>query len=124
MNTLTIIGFVLTFFVAVEHVAIAGLEIFGKSTLQAKSFDMPEKFVQQKEAKVSMANQGIYNFMLGVSIILAYFIFSGEILIKVWLLLLSFIVVVAIFGGFTATKKIFAIQMLPALLALIFLIIQ
>ncbi|KRL90427.1 DUF1304 domain-containing protein [Lactobacillus kalixensis] len=123
MNTLHIIGVILTFIVAIEHLGIAGLEIFGKPETQAKAFDMTVNFVKQKEAKVSMANQGIYNAMLGLVIILSYFMFSGVVLTNVWAILLSFIVVVAIFGGFTATKKIFAIQMLPALIALILILL-
>ncbi|MDE7056926.1 MAG: DUF1304 family protein, partial [Lactobacillus sp.] len=35
--------------------------------------------------------------------------------------LMLFIIVVGAFGGFTATKKIFFVQMLPALIALILL---
>ncbi|KRL80603.1 hypothetical protein FC57_GL001227 [Lactobacillus ultunensis DSM 16047] len=68
-----------------------------------------------------MANQGIYNGMLGLLMILAFFIFKAPVLYTVWELLLGLIVVVAIFGGFTATKKIFVVQLLPALLALILL---
>lgn len=115
------IAFILVFLVGIEHVGICLLEIFGKSEMQAKAFDMDENFLKQKAAKISMANQGIYNGMLGLVIILSYFVFPAAILIKVWQLLLSFIVIVAIFGGFTATKKIFGVQMLPALIALILL---
>lgn len=49
----------------------------------------------KKEARVSFANQGIYNGMLGLSLIISYWLFSGTVLIKVWLLLLSFVIVVA-----------------------------
>lgn len=116
------IGIVLTFIVGIEHIGIALLEIFGKPDVQANAFDMNAEFLQRKEAKVSMANQGIYNAMLGVLLILCFFVFKGTTLIQVWSLLLGLIVVVAIFGGFTATKKIFLVQMLPALLALLALI--
>lgn len=119
MNTWETIGLILTFLVAIEHLGICFLEIFGKPALQAKAFDMDINFVKQPAAKISMANQGIYNGMLGLLIIISYFCFTGAILLTVWKLLLTFIVVVAIFGGFTATKKIFVVQMLPALIALI-----
>lgn len=113
------IAFTLVFLVGSEHIGICLLEIFGKPDMQAKAFDMDKDFLKQKPARISMANQGIYNGMLGLVIILSFFIFPVAVLIKAWQLLLAFIVVVAIFGGLTATKKIFFVQMLPALLALI-----
>ena len=119
MNTIQIIGIIITFLVGIEHIGIAFLEIFGNSQLQAKSFDMNIKFLEQKPAKISMANQGIYNGLLGLLIILVWFIFPFNWLLVVWQLLLGFIVIAGIFGGFTATKKIFLVQMLPALIALI-----
>ena len=104
------IGIILTFIVGIEHIGICFLEIFGKPATQAKAFDMDINFVKQRAAKISMANQGIYNGMLGLLLILVYFVFKAP------------VVFTAIFGGFTATKKIFVVQMLPALLALIFLL--
>ena len=59
-----------------------------------------------------MANQGIYNGMLGLLLILSYFVFPFGTVIKVWQLLLGMIMVVAIFGGFTATKKIWLVYKL------------
>lgn len=118
------IGIILTFIVAIEHIGICLLEVFGKPEMQAKAFDMDLNFVKQRTAKISMANQGIYNGMLGLLMILVFFVFKGTVLFSIWELLLSFIVVVAIFGGFTATKKIFVVQMLPALIALIFLFLR
>ena len=119
MNTIQIIGIIIAFLVGIEHIGIAFLEIFGNSQLQAKSFDMNINFLEQKPAKISMANQGIYNGLLGLLIILVWFIFPFNWLLVVWQLLLGFIVIAGIFGGFTATKKIFLVQMLPALIALI-----
>lgn len=119
MNVLQTIGIIVTFLVGIEHIGIACLEIFGNSKLQAKSFDMDINFVEQKSAKISMANQGIYNALLGLLIIIVWFIFPFNWLLVVWQLLLGFVVIAGIFGGFTATKKIFLVQMLPALIALI-----
>ena len=119
MNTIQIIGIIIAFLVGIEHIGIAFLEIFGNSQLQAKSFDMNIKFLEQKPAKISIANQGIYNGLLGLLIILVWFIFPFNWLLVVWQLLLGFVVIAGIFGGFTATKKIFLVQMLPALIALI-----
>ena len=119
MEVIRNIGIVLTFIVGIEHIGICLLEIFGKPEVQAKAFDMDLECVEQDAAKTALANQGIYNGLLGLLLILCFFVFKGIVLIQVWQLLLGLIVVVAIFGGFTATKKIFLVQMLPALIALI-----
>ena len=121
MNIITTIGYILAILVGIEHIGICFLEIFASPEKQAKAFDMDISFTKQKAARISMANQGIYNGILGLLLIMVYFIFPAATLIKVWQLLLGMIVVVAIFGGFTATKKIFVLQMLPALIALILL---
>ena len=42
----TLIGTVLTFIVAIEHIGICFLEIFGKPEQQAKAFDMDINFVK------------------------------------------------------------------------------
>ncbi len=42
----TLIGTVLTFIVAIEHIGICFLEIFGKPEQQAKAFDMDINFGQ------------------------------------------------------------------------------
>ncbi len=118
------IGIMLALLVAVEHFVIAYVEIFGNPVQQAKAFVMPLDFVERKEAKVALSNQGIYNAMLALTIVLAVFIFSGAILNQVILLLMIFICVVSLFGTFTVTKKIFFIQFLPAFFALILLFTQ
>ena len=96
------IGVILTILVGIEHIGIMWLEIFGKPDLQAKSFDMDINFVKQPAAKTALANQGIYNGMLGLLILIVFFFFRMPTLITIWQLLLAFVVVVAIFGGFTA----------------------
>ena len=91
------IGIILTFIVGIEHIGICFLEIFGNPATQAKAFDMDINFVKQRAAKISMANQGIYNGMLGLLLILVYFVFKAPVVFTVW-------------------------ELLPALLALIFLL--
>ena len=111
------LAIIVTMFVAIEHLGIMALEIFGNQAQQAKAFDLPLKFTQQHEARVSFANQGIYNGALGAAIIASYWLFSGATLVLVWQMLLVFVMVVALFGALTATKKIILIQFLPALIA-------
>ncbi|MGN1279114.1 MAG: DUF1304 domain-containing protein [Limosilactobacillus sp.] len=113
------IAMILTFVVAIEHLGIMFLEMFGTPQQQAQAFDMPLEYVKQQPARVALANQGIYNGMLGVLLILSFFLFSGLVLATVLRLLLGLIVVVALYGGMTATRKIWLVQLLPAALALL-----
>lgn len=110
---------ILTLIVAIEHLGIMLLEMFGTPRQQAQVFDMPLEYVKQPTARVALANQGIYNGMLGVLLIVSFFFFHGAVLVTVLRLLLGFIVIVALYGGMTATKKIWLVQLLPAAIALL-----
>lgn len=110
---------IITMLVAIEHLGIMALEIWGSPEKQAKAFDLPVEFTKQHAARVSFANQGIYNGALGAAIIAAYWLFSGATLILVWQVFLVIIMVVALFGAITATKKIIVLQFLPALIAFV-----
>lgn len=110
-------------FVALEHVGIAALEMFGKPDIQANAFEMPINFVKTKEAQTALSNQGIYNGMFGVLIMMMILFFTGPTLKIILILMMLYIIVVAVYGAFTATKKILYLQGLPALIALLFVII-
>lgn len=124
MNLIHNLGIIVVFIVGIEHIGICLLEMFASSETQAHVFDMAPEFTKQSASRISMANQGIYNGMLGLLIILVFFIFNGNTLTTIWQLLMGFIVIVAAYGGFTATKKIFLVQMTPALVALILISIS
>lgn len=108
---------ILIWIVAIEHLGIMLLEMFGSPQQQAQAFDMPLEDVKQPTVRVALANQGIYNGMLGVLLIVSFFFFHGAVLVTVLRLLLGLIVIVALYGGLTATKKIWLVQLLPAAIA-------
>lgn len=114
---MNLIATILTVLVGIEHLGIMGLEMFASPRTQAQSFDLDAEFTRQAPVRVLLANQGIYNGMLGLSLIASCFLFAGSTRLAVQLMLLVFVVVVALFGGWTATKKIWLLQLLPALLA-------
>lgn len=114
---------IITMLVAVEHLGIMALEIWGSPERQAKAFDLPVEFTKQHVARVSFANQGIYNGALGIAMIASNWLFSSATLILVWQVFLVFIMVVALFGALTATKKIILLQFLPALVAFVLTLI-
>ncbi|RVU70687.1 MULTISPECIES: DUF1304 domain-containing protein [Lactobacillus] len=120
---LDLISLIVVIIVALEHIGIGLFEIFGRDDRQAKAFDMPRSFTSQAPAKTALANQGIYNLMLGILIFACIFLLFPHpvALVIVLRLLMIYIMIVAIFGGITATKKILLIQLAPALIALILL---
>ncbi|EHL98810.1 hypothetical protein HMPREF9103_01366 [Lentilactobacillus parafarraginis F0439] len=64
--------------VAVEALGIMFLEMFGSQThLAQKGFELPLTFLRQSEAKISMANQGLYNGFIGVGILVVRFSFPA-----------------------------------------------
>lgn len=118
---MTIFTLILAGLVGLEHLGIMGLEMFAGPKTQAKALDMRLNFVKLPNAQIALANQGIYNGALGLLIISSLFFFSGSPLTTVLKLLMLFVMIVATYGGFTATKKIFMIQLLPATIVFIIL---
>ncbi|MCI1926198.1 MAG: DUF1304 domain-containing protein [[Lactobacillus] timonensis] len=111
--------------VAAEALFIMVLEMFLTQTKLARdAFDLSAEYLAQKETKVSMANQGLYNGFLGVGILVAELLLTGYAQVIVLYLFIGFILVAAIFGALTANKKILLTQGLPALLALVALIVN
>lgn len=106
--------------VAAEALFIMVLELFLTQTkLARQAFALSKKYLVQKEAQVSMANQGLYNGFIGVGILMVQFVFPANARLMGLYLFIGFVVVAAIFGALTANKKIIVTQGLPALLALV-----
>lgn len=113
---------ILPILVAIEAIIIMYIEMFASTKLQAKSFGLKEDFVNIPETKVLLANQGIYNGLLGILILGTTFLLKGHAQLLMLIMEMLFILIAAIYGGFTANKKIILIQGLPAALALLILI--
>ena len=110
---------IVTILIGIEHLGIMLLKMFASPAKQARAFDMDEDFLRQRPARISMANQGIYIGMLGLSLIVSQFIFAGMTAILVGRLLLLFVAVVGLYGALTATKKIWLFQFIPAIIGLL-----
>lgn len=114
---LTAILKVLLVLVGLEHFGIAWLEMRATPEKQAALFAMPLTFVRQPQAQTALANQGIYNLMLGVSM-LATLAVATTAFAQVALILFGFLLVVGLYGGVTVTKSIYLFQVLPAVVGL------
>ncbi len=109
--------------VALEHLYILYMEMFAWETIGAKVFKgsiPPELFTPTKGLA---ANQGLYNGFLASGLIWSFFIKDTTWQFNIALFFLICILVAALYGTVTASKKIFFTQGLPALLALVFLIL-
>ncbi|ARN92118.1 hypothetical protein AZI11_03930 [Levilactobacillus brevis] len=115
---------ILIYLIAIEHLGIMALEMWGRPEQQARAFGMPITFVRQVHAQKALANQGIYNGMLAVILILAQWLLPMPTSLITTALLLGFIVIVALYGSLTVKRQIFWLQGFPALFTLIILLSQ
>ena len=74
------------------------------------------------KTKSLAANQGLYNGFLAAGLIWSFFIQDAQWSSNVALFFLSCVSVAGIYGTLTADKKIFFVQALPALVAMVLIL--
>ncbi|MEK6752687.1 MAG: DUF1304 domain-containing protein [Chloroflexota bacterium] len=108
---------ILTGVVALLHFGFLYLEMFlWDKPRGMKSFRMTEEFA--KQSKTLAMNQGLYNGFLAAGLI--WGIFAGD---AVKIFFLSCVIIAGIFGAFTVSKRIFYMQAVPAILALVVVLV-
>lgn len=102
--------------VALEHLYILWLEMFAWETRGKKVFRgaMPDELF--KPTRVMAANQGLYNGFLAAGLIWSLLIGDPVWARNVALFFLGCVAVAGIYGAATASRKIFFVQGLPAIL--------
>lgn len=110
---------VLTALVLLEHLYIVWMEMFAWETAGKRSFGKALSAELFKPTKGLAANQGLYNGFLAAGLAWSFFINDPVWSDNVRLFFLGCVLVAGIFGGITASKKIFFVQGVPALLALL-----
>jgi putative membrane protein len=116
-----IVGKVLVALVALEHLYILYIEMFAWETIGKKTFKgslPPELF---RPTKTLAANQGLYNGFLAAGLIWTLFIEDQRWSFFIAVFFLTCVIVAGIYGAATASKKIFFVQALPAIVALVVL---
>ena len=104
--------------VAIEHCYILWLEMFVWTTRGPKVFKgLPKDLFVPTKALA--ANQGLYNGFLAAGLFWSLFIQNHAWSIYVAVFFLSCVIIAGIYGGMTAGKRIFYVQAVPAILALI-----
>ncbi len=102
-----------------QHIAFAVLEIFfWNKPIGRKVFRTNETFAHQSRALA--ANQGLYNVFLSAALIASFFVADpSAFLFRVYAF--GCIIVGGIFGALTVNKRIFWMQSIPSIFALIWL---
>lgn len=105
-------------FIAALHIYILWLEMFAWTTRARKVFKtIPED--QFEKTKVMAANQGLYNGFLAAGLIWSLLITNVDWSKNIAIFFLSCVLVAGIYGAMTASKRIFFVQAVPAILGLL-----
>ena len=106
--------------VAFIHLYILVLEMFLWDTRTGhKAFNLSPEFA--RETRALAANQGLYNGFLAAGLL--WSLWLGEEGVHVAIFFLACVLIAGLFGSVTASRKILYVQALPALAALLALLI-
>ncbi len=112
---------ILIVIIALLHCYFLWFEMFAWTTKGPKIFrNFPKELFEPTKALA--ANQGLYNGFLSAGLLWAFFIENLIWKNNVALFFLSCIAIAGIYGAITASKKIFFVQALPALIAIILIL--
>lgn len=111
----------LTALIALGHLYFLWIEMFAWETVGKKTFrSFPKDLF--KPTKSLAANQGLYNGFLAAGLIWTFLISDTNWATNIRLFFLGCVIVAGIFGALTVSRKIFTIQALPAIIALVFVL--
>ena len=119
-----VIAIILTALVGIEHVYILWMEMFAWETAGKKTFGKSLPHELFTPTKGLAANQGLYNGFLVAGLAWSFLIDNVDWSINIRLFFLGCVAVAGVFGALTASKKIFFVQALPAIVALVVLHIR
>ncbi len=109
--------------VALEHLYILWMEMFAWETIGKATFRGALPDTLFAPTKVMAANQGLYNGFLAAGLIWTLFISNPVWSANIAIFFLSCVIIAGCYGGLTASKRIFFVQALPALIALLFVLL-
>jgi putative membrane protein len=108
--------------VALLHLYFLWLEMFAWTTRGKKVFrNFSEELFEP--TKNIAANQGLYNGFLSAGLIWSLLISEPIWAKNIALFFLVCVLIAGIYGALTASKKVFFVQGLPAIIAIIFLLL-
>lgn len=114
---MTVITKILAVLTALEFFYILYLETFATTSEKtAKVFGMSQEELSRKSVNTLFKNQGVYNGLLAVLILLAVFVFASKAAVMT---MMGYIILVALYGSVTSNPKIILMQGGLAILTLI-----
>ncbi|RKR14973.1 putative membrane protein [Maribacter vaceletii] len=109
--------------IAFLHFYFLWLEMFAWTTKGKKVFrNFPSDLFEP--TKSMAANQGLYNGFLASGLIWTFFISNIEWSTNIAIFFLSCVAIAGIYGAISVSKKIFYIQALPAIVAILLLVVK
>lgn len=118
---MNIISKILIVIIALFHLYFLWLEMFAWTIVAKKVFrTFPEDLFDK--TKTLAANQGLYNGFLSAGLLWSLAISDQNWSKNIALFFLCCVAVAGIFGAYSASKKIFYVQALPAIIAIITII--
>ena len=119
-----IISKLLITLVAIEHLYILYMEMFAWETLGRKSFKGALKDELFTPTKDLAANQGLYNGFLAAGLIWSLLISDDVWSKNIAIFFLGCVIVAGIYGAISASRKIFFVQAVRAILVWIFVLVR
>jgi len=115
---------ILTAIVAIEHIYILWMEMFAWETAGKRTFggSLPANLF--KPTKKLAANQGLYNGFLAAGLIWSFLITDSVWAENIRLFFLGCVALAGIYGAITASRKIFIVQALPALISIVLVLLS
>jgi putative membrane protein len=118
---MTTLAIALVALVALLHVYFLVLEMFLWSTpFGARTFGRPRE--EMEANKVLAANQGLYNGFLAAGLTWSA-VADPVMAFRLRVFFLGCVIVAGVYGGLTASRKILVVQALPALVALVVVVL-
>ena len=114
---MSILAYILTTLVALEHFYIMYLEMFALNSPKArKIFNLDEQTASNPKIQLLFANQGLYNGFLAAGLMFSLYIQQS---VETYFFLIC-VIVAAVYGAISAKNKgILIKQGMPAVLALV-----
>lgn len=119
-----IVAKILIAFVAIEHLYILWMEMFAWETKGKEVFKSALPAEMFKPTKGLAANQGLYNGFLSAGLFWSFLIEDPKWQTNIALFFLSCVAIAGIYGAISAAKKIFFVQALPAILAIVVVLLK
>lgn len=119
-----ILSKILIVVIALEHLYIMYMEMFAWETLGKKIFKGSLSEDLFAPTKGLAKNQGLYNGFLAAGLIWSLLIKDEIWAENVAIFFLGSIIVAGIYGALTASKKIFFVQALPAIIAILLVLLK